>query len=143
MHVTVTGRQWWWQFTYTDPGNGVETANEMHIPVGQPVSLTLQAAACSPTPCYLNGVIHSFWVPALNGKKDVVPGRTQFLKLEADKPGTYLGQCAEYCGLSHANMRLRVIAETPADYKAWVQSQLRRSSADAALEPSSTTTRDQ
>ena len=72
--------------------------------------LTLQTPTCSPTPCYLNGVIHSFWIPALNGKKDVVPGRQQFLKLEADKPGTFLGQCAEYCGLSHANMRMRVIA---------------------------------
>ena len=69
----------------------VETANELHIPVGQPVSLTLQTPTCSPTPCYHNGVIHSFWIPALNGKKDVVPGRTQFLKLEADKPGVYLG----------------------------------------------------
>ena len=62
--------------------------------------------------CYDNGVNHSFWVPALNGKKDIVPGRKSFLKLEADKPGTYLGQCAEYCGMSHANMRLRVIADT-------------------------------
>ena len=84
---------------------------------------TLQGPpACSPAPCYANGVIHSFWVPAVNGKKDVVPGRKQFLKLEADKPGTYLGQCAEYCGLSHADMRLRVIAQTPTDYEAWVKS---------------------
>jgi cytochrome c oxidase subunit 2 len=79
-------------------------------------------------------VIHSFWVPALNGKKDVVPGRVQFLKLEADKPGTYLGQCAEYCGLSHADMRLRVIAQTPADYQAWVKSQQAQTTAQAALE---------
>ncbi|HUI48769.1 MAG TPA: cytochrome c oxidase subunit II transmembrane domain-containing protein, partial [Acidimicrobiia bacterium] len=70
VNVTVTARQWWWQFHYDDPGNGVETANELHIPVGVPVSLTLQGPpACSPTPCYANGVIHSFWVPALNGKK--------------------------------------------------------------------------
>ena len=82
----------------------------------------------------LNGVIHSFWVPALNGKKDVVPGRTQFLKLEADKPGVYLGQCAEYCGLSHADMRMRVIAQTAADYQAWVQQQLAQTVAGATLE---------
>ena len=134
VHVTVTARQWWWEFHYDDPGNGVETANELHIPAGVPVSLTLQTPICSPTPCYLNGVIHSFWVPALNGKKDVVPGRKQFLKLEADKPGLYQGQCAEYCGLSHADMRLRVIAQTPADYQAWVQSQLKPKTSEAALE---------
>ena len=135
VNVTVTARQWWWQFHYDDAGNGVETANELHIPVGQPISLTLQGPpACSPAPCYLNGVIHSFWVPELNGKKDVVPGRKQFLKLEADKPGVYQGQCAEYCGLSHADMRLRVIAQTPADYQAWVQSQKAQKVSVAALE---------
>ena len=74
-------------------------------------------------------MIHSFWVPELNGKKDVVPGRTQFLKIQASRPGTFLGQCAEYCGLSHANMRLRVIAQTPADYQNWVQRQLQPLSA--------------
>jgi cytochrome c oxidase subunit II len=135
VHVTVTARQWWWQFHYDDPGNGVETANELHIPVGQPIALTLQGPpACSPAPCYLNGVIHSFWVPELNGKKDVVPGRTQYLNLEADKVGTYQGQCAEYCGLAHADMRLRVIAQTPADYQAWVQTQLATKTPVAALE---------
>jgi cytochrome c oxidase subunit 2 len=135
VNVTVSARQWWWQFTYTDPGNGVVTANELHIPINTPVWLTLQGPpACSPTPCYANGVIHSFWVPALNGKKDVVPGRTQFLKLEADKVGTYLGQCAEYCGLSHADMRLRVFAQTKPDYDAWVKSQIAQKVAETALE---------
>ena len=106
VHVTVSARQWWWQFHYDDNSN-VETANEMHIPVGVPVALTLKGPPpCTSAGCYANGVIHSFWVPELNGKKDVVPGRTQFLKLEADKPGTYDGQCAEYCGLAHADMRL-------------------------------------
>ncbi len=134
VHVTVSARQWWWQFTYTDAGNNVVTANEMHIPAGQPVVLSLQGPPpCSPAPCYNNGVIHSFWVPALNGKKDVVPGRSQFLKLEADKPGVYQGQCAEYCGLSHANMRLRVIAQSPDDYKAWIQSQLAQPVSEAKL----------
>ena len=123
VHVTVTARQWWWQFHYDD--TKLETANELHIPVGVPISLTLQGPPpCTGPGCYANGVIHSFWVPALNGKKDVVPGRQHFLKLEADHPGTFLGQCAEYCGLAHADMRLRVIAQTPADYQAWVKSQL-------------------
>jgi cytochrome c oxidase subunit 2 len=125
LHVTVSARQWWWQYTYTDPDNGIVTANEMHIPVDVPVALTLVGPPkCSGDGCYNNGVIHSFWVPELNGKKDVVPGRTQFLTIEASRPGTFLGQCAEYCGLSHANMRLRVIAQPMDQYKAWVQSQL-------------------
>jgi cytochrome c oxidase subunit 2 len=134
VHVTVTARQWWWQFHYDDAGNGVETANELHIPVGVPVSLTLEGPpACTGERCYANGVIHSFWVPELNGKKDVVPGRSQFLKIEAERPGTYLGQCAEYCGLSHADMRLRVIAESQADYDAWVKSQLATTASEAVL----------
>jgi cytochrome c oxidase subunit 2 len=124
LHVTVTARQWWWEFHYDDNTN-IETANELHIPTGVPVSLTLEGPPpCTGKGCYANGVIHSFWVPELNGKKDVVPGRKQFLKLKADAPGTFLGQCAEYCGLSHADMRLRVIAQTPADFQAWQQSQL-------------------
>jgi cytochrome c oxidase subunit II len=140
VHVTVTARQWWWQFTYTDPGNGVETANELHIPVGADVALILQGpppGSCPGPSCYQNGVIHSFWVPALNGKKDVVPGRHQSLKLKASKPGTYLGQCAEYCGLSHADMRLRVIAQPPAEYQAWVRSQLQPLPANVLASPSS------
>jgi len=123
VHVTVSARQWWWQFTYDD--SKIVTANELHIPVSTDVDLTLQGPPpCSEPGCYNNGVIHSFWVPELNGKKDVVPGRSQFLKLKADRVGTFLGQCAEYCGLSHANMRLRVIVQTDADYKAWVANQL-------------------
>ena len=110
VQIKVTGRQWFWEYEYTD--DEFFTANEMHIPVGRPISMEITAPA--------DGVIHSFWVPELNGKKDAVPGRNEFLKFEADKPGTYLGQCAEYCGLSHADMRLRVIAQTEADYDAWV-----------------------
>jgi cytochrome c oxidase subunit 2 len=120
INVTVSARQWWWQFTYD---NGVVTANELHIPINQPVYLTLQGPPPCTAPCYGVGVIHSFWVPELNGKKDVVPGRTAYLTIEASRTGTYLGQCAEYCGLSHANMHLRVIAQTKADYDAWVASQ--------------------
>src|SRR4051812_40819517 len=124
LHITVTARQWWWEYKYDDDSK-IETANEMHIPVGVPVSLSLKGPpACSGDGCYANGVIHSFWVPELNGKKDVVPGRTHFLKLQADRPGTYDGQCAEYCGLSHADMRLRVIAETPENFRGWEQRQV-------------------
>jgi cytochrome c oxidase subunit 2 len=123
VQVTVKAHQWWWEFDYAS--SKVITANEMHIPVGVPVELSLKGPdPCTTANCYNNGVIHSFWIPELNGKKDVVPGRTQFLKLFADKPGTYLGQCAEYCGLSHADMRMRVIAQTPADFQAWEKSQL-------------------
>ena len=99
----------------------------MHIPVGHARS------ACTLT-APPDGVIHSFWVPELNGKKDVVPGRDEFLKFEADKPGTFLGQCAEYCGLSHADMRLRVIAQTDDDYDEWVA---RRSRSSTRTRPSS------
>lgn len=113
IHVDVAARQWFWQYTYTDKGTNFLTANEMHIPVGQPVVLTLTS----------NNVIHSFWVPALAGKKDVVPGHPNTLTIEADHPGTFLGQCAEYCGLSHANMRLRVIAQSKSDYEAWIRQQ--------------------
>ena len=108
VEVTVTAKQWWWEYEYS--GDGFTTANEMHIPIGKPVYLTLKS----------DDVIHSFWVPNLAGKKDVVPGRTHHLTIEADESGEFLGQCAEYCGLSHANMRLRVIAEPQSDYDAWV-----------------------
>jgi len=118
--ITVTGRQWFWEYEYTD--DEFFSANEMHIPVGHPVSMQITAPP--------DGVIRSFWVPELNGKKDAVPGRDGFLKFEADKPGTYLGQCAEYCGLSHADMRLRVIAQTDDDYNAWVASQKQKLDAD-------------
>jgi cytochrome c oxidase subunit 2 len=124
INITVTARQWWWQFHYDDEGNGVETANELHIPVDTPVALTLQGPpACSEENCYANGVIHSFWVPELNGKKDVVPGRTHYLRLKAGRIGEFRGQCAEYCGLAHADMGLRVIVHDKAGYDAWVRDQ--------------------
>jgi cytochrome c oxidase subunit 2 len=113
VHVQVDARQWFWEYEYTDSANGFITANEMHIPVGRPVVLTLTS----------NNVIHSFWVPELAGKKDVVPGHPNTLTIEASRPGTFLGQCAEYCGISHANMRLRVIAQTAPDYAKWIASQ--------------------
>lgn len=125
VHIEVVAKQWWWEYHYQDSHGHDEfvTANEMHIPIGRPISLSLVGPK--------DGVIHSFWVPSLAGKKDVVPGNNQFLKLEADKPGTWLGQCAEYCGLSHANMRLRVISETTADWNTWRDQQLQPLSASA------------
>ncbi len=111
LNVEVLAKQWWWQYTYED--SGVVTANELHIPVGRTVYLALKS----------EDVIHSFWVPKLAGKQDVVPGRVNRLKIEAEEPGTYKGQCVEYCGLSHANMKLLVIAHEESDFQDWVESQ--------------------
>jgi cytochrome c oxidase subunit 2 len=109
VHVDVAAHQWWWEYHY--PKEGIYTANELHIPIGRPVVLTLTS----------DNVIHDFWVPELAGKKDVVPGETHTEVIQAEHTGTYLGQCAEYCGLSHADMRLRVVAETQAEYDSWVR----------------------
>jgi cytochrome c oxidase subunit 2 len=114
--VTVVGKQWWWEFQYED--EKIVTANELFIPVDRPVALKLKA--CDQGQC---NVIHSFWVPELAGTKDVVPGRTNRLTISADQTGTFLGQCKEYCGLSHANMRFRVIAQTADDFSTWVSGQ--------------------
>jgi cytochrome c oxidase subunit 2 len=111
VRVNVRAQQWWWRYEY--PGTGVVTANELHIPAGRKVLLSLTS----------RDIIHSWWSPRLAGKQDVVPGWTNHLTIEASQPGTYLGQCVEYCGLSHANMRLRVIAQTPADFEAWLANQ--------------------
>ncbi len=116
LQVTVVGKQWWWEFKYPDAK--VITANELHIPVGRKVALTLKA--CDQGAC---NVIHSFWVPELSGTRDVVPGHVNELTLSASEPGTYLGQCKEYCGLSHANMRFRVIAQSPSDFADWLSGQ--------------------
>ena len=108
IHVEVRGKQWWWEYKYEK--EKIFTANELHIPINRPVVLTLTS----------DNVIHDFWVPELSGKKDVVPGERHTEVIEAERPGTYLGQCAEYCGLGHADMRLRVVAETQAEYDKWV-----------------------
>lgn len=116
LDVSVTGKQWWWQFEYPKQrlvSKPVVTSTELHIPAGVPVYLSETS----------DNVIHSFWVPELNGKRDVVPARTNHLTIQADKPGTYLGQCAEYCGLGHADMRFRVIVQTRADWEAWLRDQ--------------------
>ncbi len=111
LRVEVVGHQWWWEYRY--PDLGVVTANELHVPVGRPVALAMTSA----------DVIHSFWAPRLGGKRDVVPGRTNRLVLAADSAGVYLGQCAEFCGESHANMRLRVVAQDSVAFAAWVAGQ--------------------
>ena len=116
LEVTVVGKQWWWEFQY--PGQNVVTANEMHIPVGRDIAIKLKA--CDQGLC---NVIHSFWVPELAGGRDVVPGRTNTMVLSAEVPGTSLGQCKEYCGLSHANMRFRVIAQSKSDFADWLAGQ--------------------
>lgn len=109
--VRVTGKQWWWELNYEDnePGKHFVTANELHVPVGRPVLLKLQTA----------DVIHSLWIPSLQGKKDLVPGRENTLWLKVDRPGTYAGQCAEFCGLQHAHMSLLVVAESNEAFEAW------------------------
>ncbi|HEY1615537.1 MAG TPA: cytochrome c oxidase subunit II [Rhizomicrobium sp.] len=115
--IEVTGRQWWWQVRYlnSDPDQIFSTANEIHIPAGQPILFKLVGG----------DVIHSFWVPALSGKTDTIPGLTNEMWLEADKPGLYYGQCTEYCGLQHAKMGLLVVADTPRNFSAWWNHQLR------------------
>ena len=112
--VGVTGHMWWWDVRYRDAnGATVRTANEIRIPAGRPVYLALDSA----------DVIHSFWVPALAGKIDMLPGRLQHLLLQADRPGTWRGQCAEFCGEQHARMALHVVAMEPAAFAAWLAAQ--------------------
>jgi cytochrome c oxidase subunit 2 len=111
INVRVIGHQWWWEFQY--PDLGVTTANELHIPAGQPVHIQLES----------NDVIHSFWVPKLAGKQDAIPGRINPLWMQADEPGRYEGQCAEFCGIEHALMRLVVIADSPSTFDAWVRNE--------------------
>jgi cytochrome c oxidase subunit II len=111
----VTGHQWWWQaeYRYDVPDSNVMTANEIHIPVGRPIKLELRS----------NDVIHSFWLPNLHGKKDLIPNYPTTFYFMADKPGTYWGQCAEFCGYQHAKMRFIVIAEPPDQFAAWIDAQ--------------------
>lgn len=128
MTIEVTGNQWWWHVRYLDDDASriVVTANEIHIPVGRPVQIRGLS----------NDVIHSFWVPNLHGKRDLIPSRVTDEWILADKPGRYRGQCAEFCGMQHAHMALWVVAESPADFEAWRRRQL-----EPAIEPSNPTTR--
>jgi cytochrome c oxidase subunit 2 len=142
LFVTVVGRQWWWEYTY-DHYNGkpiravgpdgketdlpVITANELHVPaseegVARPVYLTLKSA----------DVCHSFWVPRLAGKTDLIPGRINAMWFQTDQPGLYVGQCAEYCGTQHANMLLRVVVESPAAFETWLENERKPAVEDPA-----------
>lgn len=108
LDVQVTGHQWWWEFTY--PDQGIVTAGELHVPVGEVVRLQLGSA----------DVIHSFWPPQLAGKTDAMPGRTTHMWFRGTEIGVYQGHCAEFCGAQHANMRFLVVVESQADFDAWV-----------------------
>ncbi len=111
LKVDVVGHQWWWEYRY--PDLGIVTASELHVPVGQPVQLSITSA----------DVIHSFWAPGLGGKRDAIPGHVTRIAFRADSTGDYSGQCAEFCGVSHANMRLRVFVDGDAAFQAWVKRQ--------------------
>jgi cytochrome c oxidase subunit 2 len=115
MVIGITGHQWWWEIRYRNPAGGrdIVTANELHLPVGRRVRLALASA----------DVIHSFWVPALAGKRDLVPGRVTHLALRVDQAGRYRGECAEFCGEQHARMPVHVVAHEGADFDAWLEAQ--------------------
>jgi cytochrome c oxidase subunit 2 len=115
--VRVTGQQWWWRVEYRDPATGrwIETANELHLPLNQPAHIELLAA----------DVIHSFWVPNLSGKMDMIPGRANAITVTPRRLGWLRGQCAEFCGLQHAQMALDVNVETPEAFSAWLAAQAR------------------
>jgi len=123
VNIELVGHMWWWEARYrdADPSREFTTANELHIPAGRPVVVTLRS----------KDVIHSLWIPNLHGKKDMIPGRTATLRLRADRPGTYRGQCAEFCGIEHAMMALLVEAEPNERYEAWAAQQ-RRPAAEPA-----------
>jgi cytochrome c oxidase subunit II len=121
INVRVIGHQWWWEFEY--PDYGFVTANELHVPVGVPINLTLESI----------DVIHSFWTPFLAGKQDAIPGRVNRMWMQADKEGTYHGQCAEFCGVEHALMRFLVFAESPSQFESWARDQ--RSIPSFAVQP--------
>jgi cytochrome c oxidase subunit II len=118
--ILVRGHMFWWEIEY--PDHGFTTANEVHVPVGQSVRFELESA----------DVIHSFWVPQLHGKLDMIPGKTNVLYVVADEPGVYFGKCAEFCGQQHANMEFQLIAQPQEEFEAWLEAQ----AADAA-EPTS------
>jgi cytochrome c oxidase subunit II len=109
--INVIGRRWWWEVDY--PDQGVITANEIHIPVGKPVQIQLETG----------DVIHSFWVPQLHGKMDLIPNRINTLTIQSDQAGVFRGECAEFCGLQHAHMGFMVVAQNDADYNAWIAAQ--------------------
>jgi cytochrome c oxidase subunit 2 len=124
LHIEMTGYQWWWQARYADDGGeSFGVSNDLHVPIGRPVVVTLKSV----------DVIHSFWVPELHGKKDLLPGRTTTIQFRADRAGTWRGECAEFCGLQHALMAFSITAEAPQAFAAWREHQ--RTSAAPPVEP--------
>jgi cytochrome c oxidase subunit 2 len=133
LFVTVVGRQWWWEYRYESYNKrelNFITANELHVPASEPGKKGVKR------PVYLRlesaDVCHSFWVPRLGGKMDLIPGRTNHLWFQTDRPGLYLGQCAEYCGTQHAGMLLRVIVQPPSDFQRWLENQTKPAVEDTA-----------
>ena len=124
VEVRVTGHQWWWRIQYRDPASNrwIETANELHLPVGRTARVSLEAA----------DVIHSFWVPNVAGKMDVIPGRTNLIDMTPHRTGWFRGQCAEFCGTQHAHMAFDVKVESPAAFSAWLAAQAAPAVADPA-----------
>jgi cytochrome c oxidase subunit 2 len=130
LKATVVGHQWWWEIRY--PELGITTANELHVPVSdstgrRPTFLTLESA----------DVAHSFWVPQLAGKTDLIPNRQNRMWIEPDQTGTYFGNCAEYCGTQHARMLIRVVAHTPEDFQRWASEQQKDSAVDPQVKAGS------
>jgi cytochrome c oxidase subunit 2 len=123
LRVDVVGHQWWWEVKYPDPDphNNVETANEIHVPVGRAVLIKMHSG----------DVIHSFWAPNLDGKKDLIPGHETITWFRADTAGVYRGQCAEFCGYQHAKMAFYVVAEPRAEFEQWLEGQRTEASAPA------------
>jgi cytochrome c oxidase subunit 2 len=115
--IRIIGHQWWWEVQYLndDVSKEFTTANEIHLPAHRPVNIEVVT----------RDVMHSFWIPALHGKVDLIPGHPNYIRLEASQAGSYTGQCAEFCGAQHANMRLLAIAQEPEDYEAWLEAQRR------------------
>jgi cytochrome c oxidase subunit 2 len=117
LEIVITGHQWWWEIRYLDPAapsRELVTANELHLPQGQRVHVTLKS----------NDVIHSLWIPVANGKRDIIPGRDNAIWLQMDQAGIWKGRCAEFCGLEHAKMELTTVVQPPAEFAAWKDAQL-------------------
>jgi cytochrome c oxidase subunit II len=121
--IRIIGHQWWWEIEYLndDLSQQFTTANELHLPTGRSVNIEVET----------RDVMHSFWVPALHGKVDLIPGQANYIRLEASEPGEYTGQCAEFCGAQHSKMRILAIAQAPDEYHAWLESE-RKPGADPA-----------
>jgi cytochrome c oxidase subunit 2 len=113
--IRIVGHQWWWEIQYLndDVSKEFATANELHLPAHRPVNIEVVT----------RDVMHSFWIPALHGKVDLIPGHPNYIRIEASQAGSYTGQCAEFCGAQHAHMRLLAVTQNPEEYEAWLEAQ--------------------